>query len=182
MPQPLITKIFAPSENFFRLIEEYEGYEPVAKHQAGDADDVFTGGFGSVYNIDGSRMKNGTVHTREEWKQIMMWEAQNKTTSLNNLLKNLPVTQNMFDTCLSFCYEEGIGTFENSSIYRAMKINPLDKRIYDYDLDDKTGYGVPLSCYFLSFTKANGVRLPGIVRRRTSEAHLYITGELKFFE
>lgn len=181
MPQPL-QQHFSPSPNCVKLIQGFEGYTATAKHDSADRPGIYTGGWGSITHKDGSPIEDGETHDKAYWQDLLEWELSLKATSVNALLQSTPITQQQFDALISFAYNEGIGNLRDSTLLRKVKNNPLDASIYLYTLDPNTGYGKPGSCEFLKWTLSNGKRQPGLVRRRTAEAHLYETGDLQFFD
>lgn len=71
--------------------------------------------------------------------------------------------------CTSLCYNIGIGNFSKSSVARFASIGKIDLAADAFLLWNQS--------------TVNGVRkvLPGLVARRRSEQHLFLTGRLKFF-
>lgn len=79
----------------------------------------------------------------------------------------LKLEQHQYDALVSFCFNCGYNSFVNSTLYRYIKQGKSQTDIYNA---------------FLMWVKGpNGV-LPGLVRRRKSEAILFNTGVLNFFE
>ncbi|MBP5372450.1 MAG: lysozyme [Bacteroidales bacterium] len=73
--------------------------------------------------------------------------------------QGLTLTQNQFDALVSFCFNCGCGAFQRSSLRKAIVAKAGDDEIRE--------------C-FLKWTKANGKTLPGLVKRRTDEANLFL--------
>lgn len=181
MPQN-VTTIFTPSPNCIALTKEFEGYSLHAYHGIEDRPDVITIGYGSIMYKDGSKPKIGDTITKQECDDLLEWELNLKANVVNAQMRGIRINQAMFDAQVDFAYNKGIGLYESCDLLKTIKANPNDPRIYDFQLDPKTGYGVPLSCKFLGYTISNGKRQPGLVRRGTAQAWLYRTGELKFFK
>ena len=74
---------------------------------------------------------------------------------------NVPINQNQFDALVSFTYNIGIGAFRKSTL-----LNLLNEEKYAEAAEQ-----------FLRWTKAGGVVLPGLVRRRIEERKLFLTPE-----
>lgn len=75
----------------------------------------------------------------------------------------LKLTQYQFDSLVSFSYNVGFNALKTSTLLRRIK-------------------GEKGSIYeaFLMWTKAGGKELKGLVKRRQSEANLYLSGTLKY--
>ena len=72
-------------------------------------------------------------------------------------LVKVPLNQNQFDALVSFVYNLGEGALASSTLLKLLNQG-------DYD-------SVPAQ--MMRWTKANGVDLPGLVRRRKAEADLF---------
>lgn len=75
----------------------------------------------------------------------------------------VPLSQNQFDALVSFTFNVGAGAFASSTLLKLLNQGKYDE--------------VPAQ--FLRWNKGGGKVLAGLVRRRKSEAHLFVTGELK---
>jgi lysozyme len=78
--------------------------------------------------------------------------------------------QHEFDALVSFAYNCGIGAIYNFREKREMAVLKALKK----------GEGVPEALNF--WCRGGGKVLPGLVRRRKSEGHLFVTGKLNFFQ
>lgn len=87
---------------------------------------------------------------------------------INSLRLNL--TQYQFDALVSFNYNVGFTNFINSSLYRFIKKNLTEEEniLWAFSLYNKA--------------RVNGIfkPLPGLTKRRRSEAQLFLTGKLNF--
>ena len=83
-------------------------------------------------------------------------------------VQKLPLVLNENETVaiVSFCYNLGVGKFTKSNFFKYVQ------RKFKASL---------ITVGFLSFNKANGVELKGLTYRRKTEALMFNTGELKFF-
>jgi len=119
---------------------------------------VPTIGFGSTMHKDGTKVKLSDTINEQQAEELLMWELKNKS----NALHGLNLTQNQFDSLLSFIYNLGIGAFANSTLRKKILANPNDPAI-------KTE--------FMRWNKARVdgemIELKGLTRRRTAEAELY---------
>lgn len=173
---------FIPSENCLNLIKGFENCYLNAYQGKADRSGVITIGWGTVLFPDGHKPKLGDKITQAQADTYLNWEVNQKAKVVNEYIEDAPVTQSMFDALVSFAYNLGLGSLEESTLLKKLKVNPNDSTIYDYTIDDNTGYGVEGSCEFLKWVYSNGTVVDGLRRRRTSEAHLYKTNELNFFE
>ena len=83
---------------------------------------------------------------------------------------NLNLSQCQFDSQVSLLYNIGAGQYSNSTVLRLLKtMNPT---IY---------YTKAIEDAILAWKKSKGQVLPGLVARRKTEAYLFKTGEVKFF-
>lgn len=76
-----------------------------------------------------------------------------------NASVRVPLNQNQFDALVSFVFNVGTGAFKRSTLLRLLNAG-------DYD-------AVPAQ--LARWTRASGVELPGLVRRRAAEARLWST-------
>jgi lysozyme len=148
-----------PSNNFFNLLEESEGFSSKAyKCPAG----IPTIGFGSTKHENGNSVKmTDTPITKEKAKELVIHHASQDIKSLARYVTK-PLTQNQFDAVLDFVYNLGIGSLLISTLLVKINLNPNDETIRDE---------------FLRWDKAKvgGVKkkLAGLTKRRKAEADLY---------
>lgn len=105
------------SEQGVHDLLQYEGFDPVAVDREGDG--ILTIGYGHK----GKDVKPGQTITREQAKELFKKDLKSREDTVNRLVK-VPITQNMFDALVSFVYNAGAGSFENSDILR--KLNAKD--------------------------------------------------------
>lgn len=79
---------------------------------------------------------------------------------------NLSMTQYEYDACTDFCYNLGFGRFLTSTLLKMISKGADPQSIEDH---------------FVEWNKCQGQVLRGLTFRRESEAHLFNTGELIFF-
>jgi lysozyme len=68
------------------------------------------------------------------------------------------ITDNNFSAIVSFSYNVGVGNLKKSTLLKKVNADPKDPTI---------------KAEFMKWTRANGVVLKGLVRRREAEAKLY---------
>jgi lysozyme len=143
-----------PSKRCVDLVKKFEGlklksYQCPAK--------VWTIGYGSTRWYDETPVREGQEISIEMAEKLLMNDLQKFANHIN-----LNVSQNQFDALVSFCYNLGLGNFNNSTLKKKVIANPEDESIKDE---------------FLKWGKAkiNGVlkELPGLMKRRLSESNLY---------
>lgn len=149
------------SNDCLKLIEYFEGMRLEAyRCPAG----IWTIGIGSTRYVDGSHVKKGDKLTLEQARTLFRDTLRLYESSVRNSIQGI-VTQNQYDAMVSLCYNIGPGNFHASSLRKAVNKNPSDP-------------GIP--ALFEMWVYASGEVLPGLVRRRKSEAYLYTTSELKY--
>jgi len=111
-------------------------------------------GYGNTYYKDGKRvtMLDDAI-TKEEAFEMFKEIADRFALAVNRQLKK-PVTQNQFNSLVSFAYNVGTGAFIGSTLLKKVNINPNDPSI-------KTE--------FLKWNKAGGVVVNGLTIRRNQE-------------
>lgn len=167
MPQPLYNNNWKPSNICINLIKGFEGFYPYAYQGAADRKGVITLGYGSVMYKDGSKPKIGDTISRVDALDLLAWEINLKAVAVNGMIRNVLITQNQFDSLVSFAYNEGIAALQGSTLLKKIRRNPLDPEI---------------QAEFSKWIYSNGKKVSGLIRRRKSEWHLYHTGELDFYE
>ena len=152
-----------PGDNFVELMKGFEGCVlcPYV-----DAVKIPTIGIGSTHYEDGTAV---TLRDRcisyERAVSLLNGYVNSEVISINAIVRST-LNQNQFDAILSFSYNEGIGRFKSSTMFKKININPNDQTIRDefnkyvWGHDAKTGLPVKIS---------------GLISRRKKEADLYFT-------
>jgi len=141
----------------YNLIKEFEGlslkpYKCQAK--------ISTIGYGSTYYENGTRVQMSDAPiTKQRAEQLLQHTADRFASKVANLLKK-PVTQNQFNSIVSFAFNLGVRALQNSTLLRLVNINPNDANI---------------AKEFLKWNKAGGVVVKGLTNRRIKESALYFT-------
>ena len=85
---------------------------------------------------------------------------------MSSVLK-VPVSQGQFDALVSFAYNCGMGALKGSTLLKT--------------INDNKNIDISMFVRWSKIKTPDGSKtLPGLVRRRLSEHHLFTTGELKF--
>lgn len=138
------------------LIESFEGFSPKPyKDVAG----IWTIGVGSIYGLNGKRVKASHRHiSKQEALQLMERDLKTTEVKITQLIE-VPVTQNQFSALCSFVYNVGSGAFQRSTA--RMKLNRSD---YDGCANE-----------FLRWKYAGKRAIPGLLRRRKAERELFLS-------
>ncbi len=145
------------------LIKQFEGFRTNAYD---DGAGVQTIGFGTIKYPNGIRVKAGDTCTEEEAETYLRNDVKSAVATVNKLVKDVPLTQNQFDSLVSFQYNTG--ALGKSTLLKKLLVNPADETIYKYDNDNPVD-----SCEFLRWVKGGGKVMNGLVTRRKKEADLY---------
>lgn len=132
------------------LIKEHEGFRAKAyRCPAG----VWTIGYGHTKDV-----RPGQVISREEGEIFLREDLETAERVVERECSGL--SQNRFDSLVSFVFNCGEGSFKRSTLLKCIKANPDNPNIR-YE--------------FSRWVKSNGVSLPGLIRRRRAEADLYFS-------
>ena len=147
------------SDKGFEMLALFEGFRSAPYR---DAVGVPTIGYGNTYYLDGRKVKmTDKPISRDEAKRLKM-VVINKDFSpaVRKTLADskVPITQNMFDACVSLAYNIGVSAFAKSSVVRYL--NAGNKQ--------KAGDA------FLLWNKAGGRVLDGLARRRKREREVFL--------
>ena len=135
------------SEDCTNLVSKFEGFSGKAyKCPAG----VWTIGYGHTEGVK----PNDTI-TQEKAKELLNEELNSFGARVSSML--IAATQSQFDALVSFAYNLGTGALRGSTL---LKLHNAGKYT-----EAKAEFG--------KWTRAAGVVLNGLVKRRAAEAELY---------
>jgi lysozyme len=138
------------------LIESFEGF---SSKPYKDVAGIWTIGVGSIYGVNGKRVKSDHHYiTKEEALQLMKRDLKRTEVRITELVK-VPVNQNQFAALCSFVYNVGSGAFQRSTA--RMKLN---RGNYEGCADE-----------FLRWKYAGKRAIPGLLRRRKAERELFLS-------
>lgn len=155
------------SRKGIELIQSFEGYHRklpngdcvayrciVGKDRNGRPvhDGKWTIGWGCTEGITES-----TVWTRAQADAAFMKELEQFEAAVNRLV-TAPMTQGMYDACVSLAYNIGIGGFQRSSVLSAMNAGNKQAAARNFAL----------------WNRSQGFVVAGLVRRRAAEAALFL--------
>jgi lysozyme len=151
-----------PSQLLFDLIEAFEGCE-LSAYQ--DSAEIWTIGWGTVYYPDGSTVKEGDTCTKEQAQQYLLFHLKGVIGIVNTTVPTI-LTQAQFDAVCDFVYNVGEGAWSNSTLKKQINTNSTDYASVsiDFGMWNKTHSGGKV------------IEVPGLTRRRKSEAYLYQYG------
>lgn len=147
-----------PSQKIIDFIKDYE--KLALKAYMPTPNDKPTIGYGMTFYPDGKPVKMGDTITKEKAEDMFFDHLQKFGLKVNNLIKTV-LKQHQFDAILALAYNIGIGAFGTSTLLKLVNKNPLDLGIQKQ---------------FLAWVKQKGTTLPGLVKRRTQEADIYLKG------
>lgn len=126
---------------------------------------VWTIGYGhtGIKHNDGT-VKRGQKITKTEAEKLLAFDLQTKYAPDVRRMVKVPVNQSQFDALVSFHFNTG--ALGRSTLLRMLNAGDVKGA----------------AAQFARWTRGGGRVLPGLVRRRKAERHLFETGELKFFQ
>lgn len=175
------TNMMKLGEKGFKLIKRYEGLHDGDLSTIGLQPKmcpvgIWTIGWGHAIIYQGKFLRGDenhdlalslypalTIAEADKFLEIDIAVFENNVSSLN-----LNFNQDQFDALVSFCYNEGFGALLGSTLLKRIKSHIGD-----------------ITAAFAMWNKGKikgvYVVLPGLTFRRKTEALLYMTSELKFF-
>jgi lysozyme len=151
------------SANGLNLIKLFEGFRTEAYDDGGG---IQTIGYGTIRYPDGTKVKAGDTCTAQEAETYLKHDVSGATAAVNNLAGHLPLTQNQFDSLVSFQYNTG--GLPGSTLLKKILVNPADETVFKYDEESPVD-----SCEFLRWVRDNKKVVSGLINRRKEEADLY---------
>lgn len=134
------------------LIKSFEGLELEAYLCPAD---IWTIGYGHTGNV-----KEGDSITKAEADELLDKDLQTFRNGVKRLVK-VPLNENQFGALVSFAYNLGLGSLQNSTLLKLLNAG-------DYD---------GAADQFLRWNKSKGKVLTGLVRRREAERAVFLTPE-----
>ena len=134
---------------------------------------IWTAGYGHAIVVNGQFLRGKeneaiayryTISSDSEARDLLAKDNAKFEAQINSL--NLNLQQFQFDALVSFIYNVGFGNLLSSTLLKFIKTDMPSERI---------------TTAYLMWNKSGGVILPGLTFRRQTEALLFTTGELKFF-
>ncbi len=141
------------SDEGVKLIKFYEGFRQTTYK---DAVGKLTLGYGSTKGV-----KRGMGISEAHATTWLIRDANEAAEGILKLVK-VQLKQHQLDALISFVYNLGINAFAESTLLRVLNEGKYDE--------------VPAE--LKRWIHSDGEVLPGLVKRRDAEAHLWSTGEL----
>lgn len=145
---------FKASNNCVALIKRFEGLK-LQSYQ--DSVGVWTIGYGTT-RINNAPVTEGMTIIKAEAEKYLLEDLNTKFVPLVQRAVRALITQSMFDALCCFTYNVGGGNLNKSTLLKDLNASKY--------LDSAAG--------FLQWTKAGGVELLGLVKRRTAEKDLFL--------
>lgn len=145
---------FTASSACVELIKKFEGLRLKAYQ---DSVGIWTIGYGTT-RINGRPVQPEETCTKTEAESYLMQDVKNIAEAPVKRNTRGLITQSMYDALCCFTYNVGPGNFAKSTLLKDVNSSKY--------LDAAAG--------FLQWTKAGGVELKGLVRRRTAEKDLFL--------
>jgi lysozyme len=142
-------------ENGYQLICEFEGL--MLKPYLCSAK-IPTIGYGNTYYPNGVRVTLLDKAITKEYAFEIFKEIADKFAKRVASMVKKPLTQNQFNSLVSFTYNVGTGAFSTSTLLKKVNANPND---------------LTIRAEFMRWNKANRVVVNGLTRRRKKESDLY---------
>ena len=143
-----------------------EGYKLITKHEGLVLKPylcpakVPTIGYGNTYYEDGTKVTLLDKPITKERAFEMFKEIADRFAKAVSQSVTSNVNQNQFNALVSFAYNVGVANFKKSTLLKLVNANPSNPQIKNE---------------FMKWTKANGVVLGGLVKRRTDESNIYFS-------
>jgi len=144
------------NESGLSIIKVFEGFsETVYRDPVG----IPTIGYGSIWDLDGSRIKIGRPSiSKAEAVLLLQRELEHVEKSIRWLVQ-APLTSNQFSALASWTYNLGSGNLKASTLRKK-----LNRENFQGAADE-----------FPKWRRAGGRILKGLVRRRAAERELFLT-------
>jgi lysozyme len=133
------------------LIKHFEGFRSTVYRCAAG---IPTLGFGSTHGIT---MDSPPI-TEEEGIELLMLDIAKFERAVERLI-TAPLNQNQFDALVSFSFNLGSGSLQNSTLRRRVNRSEYERAAEE----------------FPRWVFAGGRKLKGLVRRRYAERELFLT-------
>lgn len=133
------------------LIEKFEGLRLTAYQSMVG---VWTIGYGHT----GPDVKAGLTITQQQAEQLLINDLARFNNAVNALVQ-IEVNQNQFDALISFSYNLGVATLQQSTLLRLLNAGNYQAAADQFPRHDR----------------AAGKEVAGLLARRNAERHLYLT-------
>lgn len=162
------------------FIARFEGFVPKPYNDA-DRPPNATIGFGHmlhhgpVTHQDEQHYAGGI--SRDRALDLLKKDAASCVAAVNESVR-VPLNQAQFDALVSFAFNVGVGALEGSTLLKDINSGHTVANLHSSDDGERHAAQNAIRSAFLAWDHGNGgVVLAGLQRRRTEEAHLFMTGD-----
>ena len=148
-------KITKTGTEGIKLIKFFEGFR--SKPYLCPAS-IATIGYGATYYPNGKKVTLNDAPIDETYASQLLQNMLDMYEKAVDSFCRDDINQNQFDALVSFAYNLGIGALKSSTLLKIVNANPNDPKIRDE---------------FNKWVNGGGKKLPGLIKRRASEADLY---------
>ena len=124
-------------------------------------------GFGTTHYPNNQAVRAGDTCTAAQAETYLQHDIAVAETQVWGLFSSCYLTQNQFDALVSFAHNCGAGNLATSSLFAYIHAGGRDPK--------------QISDGFCKYHFAAGKELNGLLFRRSTEAYLFNTGQVKFF-
>lgn len=153
------------SDKGLSLIKSFEGYRNKAYQ---DSVGIWTIGYGTIRYPSGAAVRQFDECSDKQAEEFLRHDVKRFVDGLNKRIGGVSLTQQQFDSLISFVYNLGLAAFDSSTLLKKLKVNPNDETIYKYNPAQPEK-----SCEFTKWCMAGGKVVNGLLRRRMIEADFY---------
>lgn len=146
------------SDKGLAVLQHFEGCELTAYRCSAK---VWTIGYGHTKSA-----KRGMKIAQADAVELLKSDLDNFESAVMRSINGAPTTQNQFDAMVCLAFNIGASAFHRSTVCRRHR--------------NQEGEASTAAAFHM-WKKAGGRVLAGLVRRRKSEAHLYLHDEVRFF-
>jgi lysozyme len=161
------------------FIGRFEGFRAEPYNDA-DSPPNATIGYGHVLHsgpvtaADQARYAKGM--SRDEALQLLERDAAACAEAVHRDVR-VPLNQAQVDALISFAYNVGAGGLGSSTLLRDLNSGDTVKDLHSSDDAKRHAAQDAVRSAFLMWDRGSGAVLPGLEKRRTAEAHLFMTGD-----
>lgn len=153
------------------IIKHFEGLHRVGKdglvYPYLDPVGIPTIGYGNTYYSNGKKvtMRDKPI-TQQQAAEMLQHDVNKRVDVIVPYFRNRAFLQHELDAIASLAYNIGVGALQTSTLTRLWLTGEHKEEV---------------AMQFDRWVNAGGKKLTGLVRRRATEKHLFLHGELKFF-